>query len=93
MTDEQLKTLEAQYKKAQRAAVLVKTPQCKELFSIMMDDMAVYNNTITGTKALSHEDYLLNLGKIQGLRTLITRLKTLAENKEKYAEQLEKYGK
>lgn len=91
MTDEQINKLRDNLKKAHRASVLLKTPQCNELFRIMMDDMAIYNNLITGTKALSHEDYLLNLGKIQGLRTLITRLKNLANNEEKYAEQLKQH--
>lgn len=84
-------TLSEQLKFAQRAAVLVKTPQYNELQKMMMEDMAKYNNDIVKTTPLSHDEYLLTLGRLQGLRMFVNKLRNAAENKDKYAEQLQQY--
>lgn len=83
-----IKNLEAQLKFASRASAIVNTPQCKELFRWMMDDMGVYNNKITGATPLSHDEYLLVLGKLQGLKAFINKIKIEADKKEEYAERL-----
>lgn len=85
------KTLQEQYKFAQRASVLVKTPQYNELQKMMMDDMSKYNNDIVRTTPLTHDEYLLTLGRLQGLRMFVNKIRNSAENKDKYAEQLKQY--
>ena len=82
------KILEEKLRFAQRASVLVKTPQCKELFRLMMDDMELYNKDIIRTTPLTHEEYLGTLGRLQGLKMFIDKIKISADNKDKYAEQL-----
>ena len=82
------KILEEKLRFAQRASVLVKTPQCKELFRLMMDDMELYNKDIIRTTPLTHEEYLVTLGRLQGLKMFIDKIKISADNKDKYAEQL-----
>ena len=82
------KILEEKLRCAQRASVLVKTPQCKELFRLMMDDMELYNKDIIRTTPLTHEEYLVTLGRLQGLKMFIDKIKISADNKDKYAEQL-----
>lgn len=82
------KMLEEKLRFAQRASVLVKTPQCKELFRLMMDDMELYNKDIIRTTPLTHEEYLVTLGRLQGLKMFIDKIKISADNKDKYAEQL-----
>ena len=82
------KILEEKLRFAQRASVLVKTPQCKELFRLMMDDMELYNKDIIRTTPLTHEEYLVTLGRLQGLKMFIDKIKISAHNKDKYAEQL-----
>lgn len=84
-------TLQEQLKFAQRASVLVKTPQYNELQKMMMEDMAKYNNDIVRTTPLSHDEYLLTLGRLQGLRMFVNKIRNSAENKDKYAEQLKQY--
>ena len=82
------KILEEKLRFAQRASVLVKTPQCKELFRLMMDDMELYNKDIIRTTPLTHDEYLVTLGRLQGLKMFIDKIKISADNKDKYAEQL-----
>ena len=82
------KILEEKLRFAQRASVLVKTPQCKELFRLMMDDMELYNKDIIRTTPLTHEEYLVTLCRLQGLKMFIDKIKISADNKDKYAEQL-----
>ena len=82
------KILEEKLRFAQRASVLIKTPQCKELFRLMMDDMELYNKDIIRTTPLTHEEYLVTLGRLQGLKMFIDKIKISADNKDKYAEQL-----
>ena len=82
------KILEEKLRLAQRASVLVRTPQCKELFRLMMDDMELYNKDIIRTTPLTHEEYLVTLGRLQGLKMFIDKIKISADNKDKYAEQL-----
>lgn len=84
-------TLERQVKFASRAAILLKNPATNELFKMMMEDMANYNNDITGATPLSHEEYLITLGRLQGLNRFINKLKNAAANKDEYAKQLSKY--
>lgn len=85
------KILEEKLRFAQRASVLVKTPQCKELFRLMMDDMELYNKDIIRTTPLTHEEYLVTLGRLQGLKMFIDKIKISADNKDKYAEQLKQF--
>ena len=85
------KILEEKLRFAQRASVLVKTPQCKELFRLMMDDMELYNKDIIRTTPLTHDEYLVTLGRLQGLKMFIDKIKISAENKDKYAEQLKQF--
>lgn len=85
---QQIKQLEEQLRFATRASAIVNTIQCKELFRWMMDDMGVYNNKITGATPLSHDEYLLTLGKLQGLNAFINKVKISAANKETYADRL-----
>lgn len=85
------KILEEKLRFAQRASVLVKTPQCKELFRLMMDDMELYNKDIIRTTPLTHDEYLVTLGRLQGLKMFIDKIKISADNKDKYAEQLKQF--
>lgn len=85
---QQIKQLEEQLRFATRASAIVNTIQCKELFRWMMDDMGVYNNKITGATPLSHDEYLLTLGKLQGLNAFINKVKISAANKDTYADRL-----
>ena len=71
--------------------MLVKTPQCKELFRLMMDDMELYNKDIIRTTPLTHDEYLVTLGRLQGLKMFIDKIKISADNKDKYAEQLKQF--
>lgn len=86
-----IQTLEKQLHFAERASIVLKNPSTVELFRWMSDDIDTYLNQIVKTTPLTHEEYLLTLGKLQGLRNFINKVKTAAANKEVYAEQLSKY--
>lgn len=80
--------LEELLKFANRASVLTKTPQCNEIFRIMMDKCAEYNNQIVNKKPQDYETYLFTLGKLQGLREFMELLKNASNNKDEYARKL-----
>lgn len=80
---------ELDLKFATRCSVLIKTPQYKELKSIAKRGSEAYQNSIMSyAKPLKGDDYILNLGRWQGIERFFRGIESAAANKEEYARKL-----